>query len=148
MKILVDADACPVVDTIVETAKTCDTPVILVKSHDHYSKDIFPSHVKTIYVDPGFDASDYKIIKLADANDIVVTQDYGLASLLLTKKCHVIHHNGFLFTEDNIDRFLLTRHLSAQMRRAGQRTKGPKPYTNENRNKFKALLFNIICSQK
>lgn len=144
MKIYVDADACPVQREIIHIAGEYDLPVMLVKSYSHFSFDDNPPFVVTIYVDKGRDVADLEVLKRAEKNDIVITQDYGLASLLLPKGCIVLHHKGFLFTERNIDRLLSTRHASAKARRAGKRTKGPKPFTEEDKNKFCQLLVEVI----
>ncbi len=140
MKVIVDADACPVKDTIINISLEKGTPVILVSSFAHYSNEQHPEGVENIYVDTGAESADYRIMKLADHGDVLVTQDYGLASLALAKKCHVLHHKGFAYTNDNIDQLLQTRYLSAMERKSGKRTKGPKPFTHEDREKF-ATLF-------
>ena len=60
--------------------------------------------METIYVDSGADAADYRIMQLAK-EDLIVTQDYGLASLALAKGCIVLHHKGYKYTNDNIEQF-------------------------------------------
>lgn len=144
MKIYVDADASPVQEEVITIASEFNLQVVMVKSFSHFSHDQQASHVETIYVDKGADAADFEIIKRSKKGDIIVTQDYGLASLCLGKGCLVIHHKGFQYTDKNIDRLLSSRHASAAARRSGQRTKGPKPYTNEEREKFKRLLIHLI----
>ncbi|PGN58597.1 hypothetical protein CN978_27990, partial [Priestia megaterium] len=101
MKIYVDADACPVKDIIISEGTNAEIPVILVTSFSHFSNVEQPSGVETIYVDSGADAADYRIMKLAGKGDIIVTQDYGLASLGLAKGCAVLHHNGSSYTNEN-----------------------------------------------
>lgn len=144
MKIYVDADASPVKDIVISVAKQYQIPVVLVKSISHYSHDELVDGVQTIYVDTGADAADYRIMQLAKRLDLIITQDYGLASLGLGKGCLVLHHKGFAYTNENIDQLLQTRHLSAKARRSGQKTKGPKPFTDEDRTKFKELLEKTI----
>src|SRR5699024_1353291 len=51
---------------------------------------------------------------------------------------------GFAYTNDNIDRLLTTRHANAKARRGGQKTKGPKPLTDEDKARFQALLWETI----
>lgn len=140
MKIYVDADACPVKDVIIKEAGMFKIPVILVTSLSHFSHAENPAGVETIYVDSGAEAADYRIMKLAENGDFIVTQDYGLASLGLAKGCMVMHHKGFIYTNDNIDQLLQTRYLSAMARKSGQRTKGPKAFTNEDREKFREIF--------
>ncbi|MFD0050036.1 YaiI/YqxD family protein [Actinomycetes bacterium NPDC127524] len=144
MKIYVDADACPVKDIIISEASDFEIQVILVTSFSHFSNAEQPSGVKTIYVDSGADAADYRIVKLVEKGDIIVTQDYGLASLGLAKGNIVLHHKGFRYTNENIDQLLQTRYLSAMARKGGQRTKGPKPFTAEDREQFRDLFKQII----
>jgi uncharacterized protein len=144
MKIYVDADASPAKDIVISVAKAFSIPVVLVKSISHFSHDEELEGVETVYVDTGADAADYRIMQLAEKQDLIITQDYGLASLGLGKGCLVLHHKGFAYTNKNIDQLLQTRHLSAKARRSGQKTKGPKPYTEEDRKNFKDLLEKTI----
>ena len=144
MNIYVDADACPVKEIIIDEAVRRDLNVILVTSISHFSLQENPPGVETIYVDNARDAADYRIMKLAEKGDLVITQDYGLASLALPKGCHVMHHKGFMYTNKNIDELLQTRYLSAQARKAGQRTKGPKAFTNEDREKFRERFIRVL----
>lgn len=144
MKIYVDADACPVKDTIIEEATSRGFPVTLVTSISHYSLQENPPGVETIYVDNGREAADYRIMKLSRKGDLVITQDYGLASLALAKQCLVMHHKGFRYTNKNIDELLQTRYLSAQARKAGQRTKGPKAFTKEDKELFRERFVSVL----
>ncbi|WP_246943505.1 YaiI/YqxD family protein [Bacillus pinisoli] len=148
MKIYVDADACPVKDIIIYEASKLEIPVILVTSFSHFSNAEQPPGVKTIYVDSGADAADYRIVKLVEKGDMIVTQDYGLASLGLAKGIIVLHHKGFRYTNENIDQLLQTRYLSAMARKGGQRTKGPKPFTAEDREQFRKLFKQVISREK
>jgi uncharacterized protein len=145
MKIYVDADACPVKDIIIAEGTNAGIPIILVTSFSHFSSADKPLGVETIYVDSGADAADYRIMKLAGKGDIIVTQDYGLASLGLAKGCTVLHHNGYSYTNENIDQLLQSRYLSAMARKSGKRTKGPKPFTSEDREKFREHFQMILA---
>ncbi|GAA0603586.1 YaiI/YqxD family protein [Virgibacillus siamensis] len=140
MKIYVDADACPVKDIIISTAAEYEVPVVIVKSFAHFSPNDEQPDVETIYVDTGAEAADYRIMKLARSDDMIITQDYGLASLGLAKGCTVLHHKGFAYTNDNIDQLLQTRYLSAMARKSGKRTKGPKAFSAEDEQKFTELF--------
>jgi len=144
LKIYVDADASPVQKEVIEIASETNLPVVLVKSFSHFSHAEDDPHVETIYVDKGADVADFEILKRVRKNDIVITQDYGLASLCMAKDCIVLHHKGFQYTNDNIDRLLSSRHENAMARRGGFRTKGPKPYSDEDRTEFIKLLRFII----
>lgn len=145
MKIYVDADACPVKDIIVEEANERGYPVILVMSISHFSMQTYPENVDTVYVDAQQDEADYRIMQLSRKGDLIITQDYGLASLALAKGCLVMHHRGYMYTEENIDRLLETRHLSAKARKAGKRTKGPKPFTKEDKEFFRRRFIQILA---
>ncbi|MDN6626396.1 MAG: YaiI/YqxD family protein [Pisciglobus halotolerans] len=144
MKLYIDADASPVKDVVIAEGAKRDLPVILVTSIPHYSSKELPAHVKTIYVDTGADAADYRIMQLIQKKDLLVTQDYGLASLALGKGCMVLHHNGFRYTQENIASLLQQRYLSAMARKGGKRTKGPKAFTAEDKEKFRSLLVDSL----
>lgn len=144
MKIIIDADASPVKDEVTTLAENYNLEVWLVHSFDHMSYKEQPAFVKTITVDPGFDSADFKILNIARKGDIIITQDYGLASLLLPKGCRVLHHKGKEYTADNIQGLLDQRHFSAQARKAGQRTKGPKALTDFDRKYFLQQLSRVI----
>lgn len=151
MKIIIDADASPVKNEVIDLADKYELHVVLVSSIAHYSNDIHPEFVDMIYVEKGADQADFKIVQLAQKGDIIITQDYGLASLLLPKGCHVLHHYGKEYTLENIDRLLQTRHMNALKRQSGQRTKGPKPFTNVDRQAFKQtfeqFLMNLLQAE-
>lgn len=144
MKILIDGDACPVKDIVIKEASERGIPVTIVSSFSHYSNAELPEGVEKVYVDSGSDAADFRIVQLSERGDLLITQDYGLASLALNKGLAVLHHKGFRYTKDNIGRLLESRYLSAMIRKSGKRTKGPKPFTKEDRQKFQNLLVETL----
>lgn len=104
--IIIDGDACPVVDSIIDLTTETGIFVTIIRSFSHFSNQLYPPHVSTLYVDDGPDAVDYKIVQLSTKDDIVVTQDYGLASLLVDKVLIVMHHNGKIYNSKNIQQLL------------------------------------------
>ena len=147
MKLFIDGDGSPVKDTTIELAKQYQLPVVIVTSVDHFTTKEYPEFVTFIYVDKGADSADYKIVGLIQSGDILVTQDYGLASLVLGKGVRVLHQMGKEYTQETIEPMLEQRYFSAKIRKSGQRTKGPKPYTSEDRERFKESLKKIIIQQ-
>lgn len=147
MHIYIDADACPVKDIIISEATQRLLAVTIVTSFSHFSTVFQPAGVDTIYVDNGAEAADYRIMRLIKKDDVLVTQDYGLASLALAKGAIVLHQTGFRYSTENIDQLLQSRYLSAMQRKSGKRTKGPKAFTNEDREKFRALFIETISSK-
>ncbi len=125
MMILVDADACPVVKQVEEVAGKYNIPVMLLCDTNH----VLQSNYSTVKViDAGADSVDIALMNLCKAGDIVVTQDYGVAAMVLGKKAMAIHQNGWLYTNDNIDRLLMERHMAKKARNAKSKhhLKGPK----------------------
>lgn len=147
MKIIVDADACPVTDIIFKESQAHDINVLLISSLAHYSKEELPSHAQKIYVDQGPDAADFKIIKHSQSGDLVISQDYGLAALLLEKGVTVLHHRGFFYHSNTIDRLLKDRHYMAIARKSGIRTKGPKALTDRDRTHFRHSLADFLNTE-
>lgn len=148
MQILVDADACPVKEIILDCAKQYCVMVHMVCDVTHilsYPQDF----VQTTTVDKGADSADLYIANLAVAGDIGVTSDYGLATLLLAKGCIVLHPNGFCYTNENIDRMLFERHISREMRKKHKRHGGHiAKRTSEADITFQNLLLRILQTQK
>lgn len=134
--IYIDADASPVTDDVIQLASQYELMVTLVKSYAHFSHKSYPDHVKEIYVDQLKEAADYEIMSRIKGNDFLVTQDYGLASLALSKGAHVIHPKGRIYHASTIDQLLASRYISQQIRKKGGRTKGPKPFTEEDHTYF------------
>jgi len=141
MKILVDADACPVKEIIVKLARQRSIPVTMLIDTSHQLNDGYST---VITVDKGADSVDYALMGRLSRDDIVVTQDYGLAAMVLGKGARAVNQNGLVFTTDNIDRLLMERHFSAAVRRSGGRTKGPAKRSKADNDKFEAVFRDML----
>ena len=95
-------------------------------------------------MDKGSDSADFALIRQVKPGDIVVTQDYGLAAMVLAKRGYPITQNGKRLTDGNIDTLLLTRHAAKKARRGGYRLKGPSKRTAEQDKDFQAALRRLI----
>ena len=145
MRLLIDADGCPVVRIAVDCARRYGTPVTLVCDFAH----IFDlPGVETITVEKGADSADYRLVNLIRPGDVVVTQDYGLAAMSLARKATVLNQNGLIYTDENIDSLLLARHTSRKLRNAGVRLKGPSKRTAEQDRTFLARLEALLSSEE
>jgi uncharacterized protein YaiI (UPF0178 family) len=142
MTIFVDADACPVKSAILEAAKSFSCPVVFVASVAHQLP--VDTGAKIVQVDASSQAADLYICNHASRGDIVVTGDYGLAAIVLGKGCYVLSFTGREYTQSNMDLLLEERHFSSKVRRAGGRTRGPKAFTTEHRNRFHISLTNLL----
>lgn len=143
MKILVDADACPVKEIIVTQARTRRIPVIMVIDTSHEWQD---GYSRVITVDRAKDSADIALMNLTEPGDLVVTQDYGVAAMALGRGAFALHQSGMRYTGENMDRLLFERHLGGKIRRAGGRTKGPKKRSGADDEAFAAAL-EIILSE-
>ena len=115
MKILVDADVCPVVSIVERVAEKYGIPVVLLCDTNHVLQSEY-SEVKVIGA--GADAVDFALVGLCQKGDLVVTQDYGVAAMILGKGAYGIHQSGKWYTDKNIDRMLMERHISKKVRRS------------------------------
>ncbi len=143
IQLLIDADACPVVDLALFVSSQYEMKPILFCDTSHNVKR---DNVITIIVPKGPDSVDFKLVNALTKYDIVITGDYGLAAMCLAKGAFVIDHNGRELTSDNIDQLLAFRYESAKFRRAGGRTKGPKKRTEKNNISFE-MQFRQICER-
>lgn len=141
MQILVDADACPVKDIIVKAAKRFDIPVTMIIDTAHELNDGYST---VITVDQERDSVDFALMKLLTKEDLVVTQDFGLAALVLGKGAKAVNQNGLVYTNENIDKLLFERYLGQKVRRGGGRTQNPRKRTKEDNERFETALLNLI----
>jgi uncharacterized protein YaiI (UPF0178 family) len=88
--------------------------------------------------------ADIKIINLTEEKDIVVTQDWGLAAVVLGKGARCLNPAGKEFSPDKIEFLLEEREVKSKIRRSGGRTKGPKKRTSEEDQRFEACLKRIL----
>ena len=128
MNILIDADGCPVVDLTLQIAKRFVVPVIILCDTAH---QIEREGAQTLVFDKGADSVDFALVNRVKPGDIVVTQDYGLASMCLAKCARVLNQNGLEYTADNIDALMLRRYENKKLLRAGKHPKGSPKRTKE-----------------
>lgn len=144
MRILVDGDACPNKSEIAHIAKKYNAHMIVYGDYAH----VFQSNDYEVkQTDVGTDHVDMLIVSDAKNDDLVITQDYGLASLLLSKKVKVLHISGMIIDESQIEKLLMSRYISAKQRKANHRVKGPSKRTKEDVNYFLQQLENILKQQ-
>jgi hypothetical protein len=145
LKIYVDADACPVVKIVEQVAKENNIPVTLLCDTNHVMDSDY-SEVKIIGA--GADAVDLALVNLCKKSDIVVTQDYGMAAMALSKGAYAIHQSGKWYTDDNIDRMLMDRHINKKSRMASGKNhlKGPKKRTEADNDAFRSSFKKLITS--
>lgn len=149
MKILVDADACPVTAIIEQLAQEFRVGVVLITDVNHLLES---DYADIITVGQGSDAVDYALINRTSPGDIVVTQDYGVAALALAKGAAAINQNGRIYSDKNIDRLLFERHLAQKQRRAGGHfTAVPARRTEDDesfKRNFRALLQQATAAEE
>lgn len=141
MKIIIDGDACPSISIIEKIAKESKIEVLIFCDINHYINSDY-STVKV--VDSGFQNVDMYVINNTEKDDIIITQDYGLAAMCLPKKAKVINPKGYIYTDNNIDRLLEERHLSQKIRRGGGRTTNPKKRSGEDEVRLVENLKKLI----
>lgn len=142
-KICIDADGCPVVSETIQIAREYQLEVIIFCDTSHHFEI---EGVKTVIVSKGADAVDFALVNQIHKGDITITQDYGLAAMVLARGAYVINQNGMQYTANNIDQLLNSRHLNQKIRQAGGRTKGPKKRTKESNDNF-ITNFRKLCQQ-
>lgn len=140
MRILIDADGCPVVDLTIKVAKKFNIEVIIMCDTSHIFNKV---GVKTMVFSKGADSVDFGLINLLNKDDIVITQDYGLAAMAINKAYYVINQNGLIYSNDNIDVLLYNRYISKKIRQSGGRTKGSRKRLKQDDLNFEKTLVEI-----
>lgn len=141
MKILIDADGCPVVSIVCELCTKHAVPCLILCDTSH---EIHQTNAQTLVFDKGTDSVDYALIGRISPGDLVITQDYGLASLCLARNARAFHQDGWEYTIHNMDALLFSRYESKKLRKSGARIKGAKKRTKQQDQAFRSALEKIL----
>ena len=141
MKVLIDADACPVVDITVKLCKEFHIPCLLLCDTAH---QMHRDGAETLVFDKGADSVDFALVNRVSPGDIVITQDYGVASMCLAKQARILHQDGWEYTEYNIVGLMEQRHINKKHRLAGGRIKGPSKRTRQQDEAFATSLRALL----
>ena len=141
MRILVDGDATPYKEDIYQLATTYNIEMEVYVDYAHILIDV---SYQVIECDIGHDSVDLLLLSHLQKQDILITQDYGLAALALGKDAYVLHVSGMAITSQNIDELLLRRYIGAHQRKSGKHIKGPSKQTQEDKQYFLAQLENLL----
>ena len=144
LKILVDADACPVKEIIEDIAIKLEIAVLMLIDTSHI---LHSEYSQVISVSQAPDAVDFALINRTDKGDIVVTQDYGVAAMALGKGAYAIHHNGKIYTDYNIDIMLMERDYAKKLRQSGKRVRGHNKKRTRDQDLQFAEAFEMLCKR-
>lgn len=141
MRILIDADGCPVVDETLKIAKQFALECLVLCDTSHRFER---EGAETLVFSKGADSVDFALVNLLRPGDVVVTQDYGLAAMSLARSALALNQDGMEYTADNIDALLLARHTAKKIRNAGGRLKGPAKRTAAQDRAFSEALMELV----
>lgn len=141
MRIIIDADGCPVVDEAIGVAKRFELECLILCDTSHRFEK---AGAKTLVFSKGADSVDFALVNLVQRGDVVVTQDYGLAAMCLARGVRILNQDGKEYTEDNIDSLLMARHTAKKIRNAGGRLKGPSKRSSAQNEAFIMALSRIL----
>lgn len=142
MKILIDADGCPVIKQATQIAKENNIEVVIFCDTSHI---INSDYAQIITVSKGADSVDFALVNEVKSGDIAVTQDYGLAAMVLSKGGKAITQNGMIISDSNLELLLTSRYESKKARMSGAHLKGPKKRTAQNDEEFIKSFKSLIC---
>ena len=141
MRILIDADGCPVVDCAVATARSHGLECLILCDTSH----VFEKEgAVTLVVSKGADSVDFALVNRLRPGDLAITQDYGLAAMCLARGARVLSQDGLEYTDDNIGALLTARHAAQKLRRSGGRLHTQPKRTKEQDAAFAAALLRIL----
>lgn len=140
-RVIVDADACPrnCMAILRQEQQNFDYNLITVASFNHQI-----DNVEHIVVGNEPDAADMTIVNQVKSGDLVVTQDWGLAALVLAKGGLALAPTGRIYDNQRIGFMLEERSLKAKIRRAGGRTKGASVRNQQDDRKFRQSLIKLL----
>ena len=143
MTVFIDADACPVTRLAEELARRYNIPCVLLCDTNHV---LHSDYSEICVIGAGRDAVDFALVNRCRAGDIAVTQDYGVAAMVLAKKGYAVHQSGMRYTDKNIEGLLGERAASAKARRASSKNhcKGPRKRTPEDDRRFAESFEDLL----
>jgi len=142
IRVLVDADACPVKDEIYKVALRHKVSVVIV-SNSAMRIERHPLVSRQIVSD-AFDAADDWIAGEANGESVVITADILLADRCLKAGATVLAHNGRPFTTASIGGAIATRAIMADLRAGGDAIGGPPPFSKQDRSRFLSALDAVL----
>jgi len=142
MRIIVDADGCPVKDEVYRVAERHGLRVVLVSNA--WMRAPQADWLQRVVVEGRLDAADDWIAEQATPEDVVVTADIPLADRCLKAGARVLDPRGRVFTEDSIGEALARRALLAHLRELGTLTGGPAPVGIRDRSRFAQRLDELV----
>lgn len=145
MRLLIDADGCPVVDIAIRLAEKYHIECMIICDTSH---EFNREGAVTITVSKDADCVDFALVNRLQKGDVVVTQDYGLAAMCLAREAIPVHQDGMVYHEDNIDSLLSQRHTAKKIRNAGGRLRGSPKRTAEQDRAFEIALTEILEAER
>ena len=142
IRILVDADACPVKEEVYRVARRYGLKTYVVSNG--WMQVPREALIEQVVVDAGPDVADDWIAERAGAGDVVVTADMPLAGRCVAAGAAVLAPDGREWTPANIGAALATRNLMTDLRSAGLETRGPKPFGAKDRSAFLSALDRVL----
>lgn len=144
MKLLVDADACPVAvkEILYKTSTRLNLELILVANQ--FLRTPKSDRISSLIVPEGPDEADNRIVELTESGDLIISADIPLADRVIKKGGAVIDPRGTLMTDSNIGERLATRNLLDELRSTGLETGGPKPYSQKDKQNFANQLDRFL----
>lgn len=147
--LFIDADACPVTREALTIARRRKVPVVMVaNTTQNLERWTAREGVEAISVSGGRDAADFVIVEQLSPGDVVVTQDTGLAAMVLGRGAAAISPRGRVHSALTIDMDLAVRHAEQVHRRAGGRTQGPSKFDDDDRERFELALDRTLAEQQ
>jgi len=147
--LFVDADACPVTREAISIARSHGMSVVLVaNTNQNFARYEGRPGIDTVTVGTGRDSADFAIIERLHGDDIVLTQDIGLAAMALGRGAGAISPRGRVFHQSTIDIEMEVRHAEQKHRRSGGRTGGPSKFTDEDREHFSDSFERLIRDRR
>ena len=146
IRILVDADACPVKEEIYKVAFRHEVPVTIVSN----SPFRVPAHelIDRVVVSDAFDAADDWIVQHAAPGTVCITADILLADRCIKAGASAIAPNGRPFTTSSIGGAIATRAIMADLRAGGDAIGGPAPFSKTDRSRFLSALDEVLVRLK
>lgn len=142
MKLIIDADACPrgALEICRLAAREHGIELWTVSSFNH---NITGANHTTVGNSP--EEVDFKIANMVSPGDLVVTQDMGLAALVLARGAAALNTIGREYVGADMPLMLEQRAARVKHRRGGGRTPGPRKRKASDDHSFRLGLLALLA---
>ena len=143
MRVLIDGDAFPDIEEIINVCKKYQKRVIIYTDTSHVIEN---DYATIVVVNKGSNAVDLVIENEVKAKDLVLTHDYGVAMIAIYKGAYVLNQYGKFYNYNNINYLVELKNINRKLRKHTN-VKGVKKRSDKDRKRLINSIIDLFGSE-